>query len=247
MLKAEHAIMRDMLWKETLSRRLEERDLPRPGWPEIMIGLVVMAIVGYGGGSQLSRLGFDPVTYGLVFAALSGLACLAGFAAAASLRIRSPAAFGVRRTSARWLWIGAALGIAVFVVKGFATIAFVHIAGDMADVQQVYARGGSGGIMSIVLATFFMAVLTPIGEEFLFRGVVAKALLRYGPVVGVLGSTSIFALMHGINMAFPAAVVAGLATGEIFRRSGSIWPGVVVHVVCNLLTIPVMVFMNSTQ
>ncbi|MEG3881955.1 CPBP family intramembrane metalloprotease [Microcoleus sp. herbarium7] len=38
-------------------------------------------------------------------------------------------------------------------------------------------------------------------------------------------------------MVFPAAVVVGLATAEIFRRSGSIWTAVIVHVVFNLPTI----------
>ncbi|WP_347566133.1 CPBP family glutamic-type intramembrane protease [Scytonema sp. UIC 10036] len=42
-------------------------------------------------------------------------------------------------------------------------------------------------------------------------------------------------------MVFPAAVVAGLATAEIFRRSGSVWTAVIVHVVFNLLTIPAMI------
>jgi NAD(P)-dependent dehydrogenase (short-subunit alcohol dehydrogenase family) len=34
---------------------------------------------------------------------------------------------------------------------------------------------------------------------------------------------------------------AAIATAEIFRRSGSVWTAVVVHVVFNLPTIPVMV------
>jgi uncharacterized protein len=68
-----------------------------------------------------------------------------------------------------------------------------------------------------------------------------NALLRYGSFVGVVGSTMIFSLGHGINIVFPVAVVGGLATAEIFRRSGSVWPAVIVHVVLNLPTIPVMV------
>jgi membrane protease YdiL (CAAX protease family) len=55
-----------------------------------------------------------------------------------------------------------------------------------------------------------------------------------------VGSTLIFALAHGINIVFPAAVVAGLATAEIYRCSGSVWTAVVVHVVFNLPTIPVI-------
>lgn len=55
-----------------------------------------------------------------------------------------------------------------------------------------------------------------------------------------------FVLFHGINIVFPAAVVAGLATAEVFRRSGSVWPGVVVHAVFNLTTIPVLVLAGAS-
>ncbi|WP_339383228.1 CPBP family intramembrane glutamic endopeptidase [Oculatella sp. LEGE 06141] len=96
-----------------------------------------------------------------------------------------------------------------------------------------------------MLSAVFIAVFLPFSEELLYRGIITKALLRYSPFVGVVGSTVIFALMHGINNTFLAAVVAGLATAEIFRRSRSIWPGVVVHVVFNLPSFLIMVFISA--
>jgi uncharacterized protein len=227
------------------SKRSAPNKVSRPGWLEIVVSLVVMAAVAFGVGSQLRRFGLDPVVYGLVFSALSGIAGFAGFAAAVLLRIRSLSAFGVRPVSRRWLLIGVGVGVVAFVLKGLAILAWIQITGDTKNVQDVYADGGRGGILSLVLSTLFLGILTPLGEELLFRGVVANALLRYGPVIGVVGSTSIFALAHGINIVFPAAVVAGLATAEVFRRSGSVWPGVVVHVIFNLLTIPVMVLTGT--
>jgi membrane protease YdiL (CAAX protease family) len=97
----------------------------------------------------------------------------------------------------------------------------------------------------VILATLFLGIATPIGEEFLFRGVVTNALLRYGPFVGVVGSASIFALMHGLNMVLPAALVAGLVAGELFRRSGSVWPAVVVHIVFNLPSAVVLAYLAA--
>ena len=47
---------------------------------------------------------------------------------------------------------------------------------------------------------------------------------RHTPDHSGYGSALIFAVFHGINPVFAAALVAGLVTGEIFRRSGSIWP-----------------------
>ncbi len=227
------------------SARSAPNKLSRPGWPEIVVGLIVFAAVAVGGVSLLRRLGLDPVAYGLILTSWTGVATLAAFAAAALLRIRSWSAFGVRRVSWRWLLIGVGVGVAAFVLKGLAILAWIRITGDSANPQTVYAEGGSGGVLSLILATVFIAVVAPLGEELLYRGVVTNALLRYGPFVAVVGSTLIFALLHGINITFPAAVVAGLATAEVFRRSGSVWPGVVVHAVFNLPTIPVMVLAGA--
>ena len=220
----------------------------RPGWPEVAVGLLVFALIGFGGGSQLWRLGLDPVVNGLIFAALSGIAGMAGFAAAAALlRIGSWRAFGVCATSRRWLLIGAGAGLAAFFVKGFAIMAYVALTGQDSNPQEIYATGASGGVLSVILATFFLGIITPIGEEFLFRGVVTTVLLRYGAFVGVVGGALLFALMHGINMVLPAALVAGLVAGDVYRRSGSIWPAVMVHSVFNLPAIPVMVLARTAQ
>lgn len=218
----------------------------RPGWTEVAVGLVVTAVVGFGLGSQIARLGFDRITYGLVLAGWSGAACLVGFAAAWRIRRRPLAAFGVRSTSRRWLLVGIAAGVVAFVVKGVAVLAFTALTGISSSPQGVYAAGGSGGAVSLLTATFLIGVVVPIGEELLFRGVVTTALLRYGPLVGVIGGAFLFALLHGISIVFPAAVVAGLVTGEVYRRSGSVWPAVVVHVVYNLPTIPVMVLAGTS-
>jgi hypothetical protein len=205
--------------------------------------MIVFIVVGYGVGSQLSRLGLDPVVYGLVFTALSGIAGIAGFAAAVLLRIRSLSPFGVRRVSRRWLMIGVGAGLVAFVVKGLAVLTYTAITGDSSTPQTIYAEGGSGGILSLILATIFLGLLTPLGEELFFRGVIANLLLRHGrPFFGVVGSALIFAFMHGINIVFPAVLVMGLVGAELLRRSGSVWPAVVVHVVFNLPTVPALVF-----
>lgn len=218
----------------------------RPGWPEISVGLVGISIVGLGGGAALAQQGLNPVGLGLIFTALSGIGGLAGFFAAYLLRSRSWRFFGIRRATWGWLGIGAALGVVAFVAKGLAIFAYISFTGDTGTPQDIYLAGASGGIWTVVVATFLLSVVTPIGEEFLFRGVVTNALLRYGAIVGVVGGALIFALFHGVNVVFPAAFVGGVAAGEVFRRSGSVWPAVVVHSVVNLPTIPVMVLAGAS-
>ncbi|MBR8741007.1 CPBP family intramembrane glutamic endopeptidase [Nocardiopsis sp. MG754419] len=207
----------------------------RPGWIEIVVGLLTM-LVAMVAVLIFGPLGLDlePVTYGLVLAAWSGVAGLAGFGAAVLVRIRSLAPFGVRRTTWRWMAIGLAagvLGLSLKYVWNFFIIFFTDFADT--DPQGMYYDAAGGGVLPMLLTVLFLAVLTPIGEEFLFRGVLMNALLRYGPVIAVLSSSVVFALFHGFNFIFPAAVIVGIVAAEVARRSGSIWPAVVVHAVNN--------------
>ncbi|WP_017593905.1 CPBP family intramembrane glutamic endopeptidase [Nocardiopsis potens] len=206
----------------------------RPGWPEIAVGLLalvaataVLLLFGPMG------MDLDPVPFGLVVAAWSGVAGLAGFAAAALLRIRSLAAFSVRRTTWRWMLLGVLGGVAALVLKGLIVSGITALTGFDSDPQGMYYDAAGGGVLPLILTMLFLSVLTPIGEEFLFRGVVANALLRYGPVIGVASSSVVFALFHGVNIILPAAVVVGAVAAELMRRSGSIWPAVAVHMVNN--------------
>jgi hypothetical protein len=208
---------------------------------------VVLAVVGLFGGALITQLPISPVAVGLMLAALSGVATGVAFFAAFALRIRSWHAFGVRATSLRWLMIGAGVGVITFVAKGLAVLAYIALTGDLTTPQDTYATGASGGLWTIIAATIFLAVLTPLGEELLFRGVVANALLRYGPFIGVGGSAAVFAAFHGFNVVFPVALVAGIAAGEVFRRSESVWPAVVLHGVVNLPTIPLMVLARAAE
>ncbi|MFL1379760.1 CPBP family intramembrane glutamic endopeptidase [Nocardiopsis protaetiae] len=215
----------------------------RPGWPEVIAGLAALSAAGV----ALTFVPADPlgpVVYGLVVAAWSGIAGLFGFAAAAFLRVRSLAAFNVRRTTWRWMLAGAAWGLAALVLKAGLVLAITALTGYDENPQGMYYDAAGGGLWALLLTFLFLAVLTPIGEEFLFRGVVATALLRYGPVVGTVGSAAVFALFHGINIILPVAFVVGLIAAEVMRRSGSIWPAVAVHAVNNA-ALPLLVLLTG--
>lgn len=219
----------------------------RPGWPEIAVGLAGMTVVGIGGSIVVVNLPIAEATIGLILTAMAGVGGLAGFFGAYFLRLRDWSAFGIRRTTKRWLAIAFGVGLLTFVAKSLAILIFINVIGIDTDVQQIYGIGASGSIFALILATLFLSVLTPIGEEFLFRGVITSALMRYGPLLAVLGSAILFAAFHGLNTAFPAALVTGIVAGETFRRSGSIWTAVMVHGVVNLPTIPMLVLAQAAQ
>lgn len=218
----------------------------RPGWPEIVVGLLAMvaatAVLPFLG--PLGPLDPDPVAYGLVVAAWSGVVGLTGFAAAAAVRIRSLAAFGVRRTSWRWMVAGVAAGLFALGAKAAVNSVITALTDvGRTDPQGMYYDAADGGVLPLILTFLFLAVLTPIGEEFLFRGVVTNALLRYGPVVGVVAGSAVFAVFHGVNIVLPTALIVGLVCAELMRRSGSVWPAVAVHAVNNA-ALPVYVLLS---
>ncbi|WP_017555633.1 CPBP family intramembrane glutamic endopeptidase [Nocardiopsis baichengensis] len=229
------------------SKQIDAPAHRRPGWPEIAVGLlamvaatVVLLLLGPLGGP----LDPDSLAYGLAVTAWSGVAGIAGFAAAAAVRIRSWAAFGVRRTSWRWMAAGVAAGLFVLGAKTVVNSVIVALTDfGETDPQGVFHDAAGGGVLPLVLTFLFLAVLTPIGEELLFRGVVTNALLRYGPVVGVVAGSVLFAVYHGVNFVLPSALIVGLVCAELMRRSGSVWPGVVVHAVNNS-ALPVYVMLS---
>lgn len=208
----------------------------RPGWPEIGAAAVAFGVLFLITQQVLHHIPDDHlVAKGIAGYALSALIGLGAFTAAITLRIRNLAAFGVRRASWRWLLAGAGFGVVAFILSAVASGIYSSLSGDTRNIQAGYQAAATGGALTFVASLLLGAVATPIGEELAFRGVLTNALGRYGPWVAVLGSAVVFALAHGINQILPVALVNGIVTALLFRKTGSVWPGVFVHLVNNTL------------
>jgi len=152
--------------------------------------------------------------------------------AAYAIRIRDFRAFGFRATGVEWLLAGAALGIVAFglsLLIEWCYFLFITEPNTQGDFQAA----AKAGTFSLVILLATGAFFTPFGEEVVFRGVVANALNRYGPLAGVLGSAAIFGAVHGPSVILLNAFMVGLLTGFLFRRTDSLWPAMVLHVVYN--------------
>lgn len=83
-----------------------------------------------------------------------------------------------------------------------------------------------------------LAVLGPVLEELLFRGAITKELLkRYKPGTAILLSGLLFGIFH-LN---PAQVVGACLYGFLFAwlyyKSGSLVPGILLHILNNSLSV----------
>jgi uncharacterized protein len=92
-------------------------------------------------------------------------------------------------------------------------------------------NAAQGTLAQFALTLLVAGLAVPFGEELVFRDVFYTWLRRWGIVVAMSGS----ALIFGINVVLPATVVLGLLLALAYERSGSMWPGVVGHVLYNLL------------
>lgn len=90
-----------------------------------------------------------------------------------------------------------------------------------------------------VLALYIVnvAVIPPLVEELLFRGVALQSLRRFGDGFAVVVSAILFGVYHGnfIQMAF--AFLCGLAMGYAVVRTNSLLPSILIHLINNALSV----------
>lgn len=85
-----------------------------------------------------------------------------------------------------------------------------------------------------VLAVLLLVVLAPVGEEFLFRGIILRGLLeRMRPWRAIWLTTLFFAVMHLNPWQVPAAVGFGVLCGWVFLRTRSLALCILLHLLHN--------------
>jgi len=85
----------------------------------------------------------------------------------------------------------------------------------------------------LLLAVF----VAPICEEVLFRGFMFAGFLRAMPLpVAICLSAFIFGAAHGDLASFPVLFCIGILLALIRWRTGSLWPGIILHLLNNSLS-----------
>jgi len=87
-------------------------------------------------------------------------------------------------------------------------------------------------VNAIVICTW-----VPLVEETTYRGLGYSLLERFGRWPAILLVGVIFGLSHGLLVSLPILVVFGSALAWIRSRTGSVWPGMVLHGVFNLIAL----------
>ena len=144
---------------------------------------------------------------------------------------------GFNRWSKLNWWMTLLIGIGIIAAGlGFNAIYVNFIFPDLemqADMRALFAAIPDTAFNSAMLF-LAVAVLAPITEEFLFRGLLQNSLGRYMPAVAaILLSSAIFAAVHMQIEAFPALMVLGAGFGLIYHLTGSLRVNILLHVINN--------------
>ncbi|WP_162142529.1 CPBP family intramembrane glutamic endopeptidase [Aneurinibacillus terranovensis] len=99
------------------------------------------------------------------------------------------------------------------------------------------------GLVTGVLEILFVGFFVPVAEEMMFRGVLQTVLVeRFGAVIGVVGSSFLFAAIHVDPVLFPPLFTLGLMLGWLRHHHRSLWASVLFHALNNTITVCIYFF-----
>jgi hypothetical protein len=209
------------------------------GWLDVLLIVVVYLFISVLAGSAIGLLlgpALTSIPGELLILTVSAAAAITSVGSIVLARGHLRASsVGLQRVSMRWLLIGAGLGLVGWLLSRGVVLTYFWVTGDTTNPQAELVNAAQGTLGQFALTLVVGGLAVPFGEELLFRGVFYTWLRRWGIVVAMLGSSLIFGFNHGLNVDFPATVVLGLLLALAYERSGSIWPGVVGHILYNLL------------
>ena len=78
-------------------------------------------------------------------------------------------------------------------------------------------------------------IAAPVVEELVFRGAIQQLARPLGERQAVALQAVLFAVQHRGPAGMAYALVCGLVLGTIRSRTGSVWPGMLLHTLNNLL------------
>ncbi len=151
---------------------------------------------------------------------------------------RSLGELGLRGFGRTTVIAGVLGALAMYVVTiGIANVQFL-ITHQKPEETAISLFNSTHDTALIVTFTFLAAVVAPFMEEFVFRGFLFNALLRYMPVwSAAVISGIIFGASHGSPSAFLPLAASGVVLAYVYERSGSLTAAMLTHALFNLINV----------
>lgn len=164
---------------------------------------------------------------GLAAAAIGYLAVTLELAVVARA---SEISLGLRGAPTRFFIAALLIGVACWYVD----LRLVSAIGPPGDTKKLEAAVSHASLIGALVS---VAVLPAIGEELLFRGVIARSLARHHAVLAIVASAIVFSAYHLDPVQIIGTFPLALALGTLAVRSGSTVPGMLAHFLNNAVVI----------
>lgn len=200
----------------------------------VLIAFIILPIALYSRG----LIGYDQFTF--VTNAAVSLSFLAStilylrFVDRSSKGIAERLGLGMRSLSVRNIALGLMVFAMVFILE--------LITGLISQITGVQINTNVGMLLAAAPLWFyvFSCIVAPLCEEAMFRGLMV-------PRLGIVISALVFAALHAsYNSTFGieviAALVFGLIAGYVFKKTESLYPSLLAHILVNTLTLLVTFF-----
>jgi membrane protease YdiL (CAAX protease family) len=142
---------------------------------------------------------------------------------------------------------GLSLSVMLFFLSYVIRICFVFtmmLLGVQLQPQEVLTRLDVTG-WTFFLTFFSAAILAPVAEEIFFRGFLYGGLrARIGPIGAMMVSTVFFSALHFSLDAFVPILVLGLCLAWLYERTGSLYPGMLLHAMNNAVAVIVLLIIQ---
>lgn len=138
--------------------------------------------------------------------------------------------------------VDVATGVGGGVVAQIGVTVLYQVVGVDAEgpARQLTAKGE--GPLGAAVLLVLLALVAPVVEELLFRGLLQRGLARHLPAAAVVVLTAVlFAAAHLQGPQFPGLVVVGVVLSVLAQRSGRLGPSIVAHMTFNAVTVIALV------
>jgi len=129
----------------------------------------------------------------------------------------------------------------VRLLYGVVAVAF----GYRPSLQEVVTQLDTQG-MGFVASFIAVAIIAPFAEELVFRGFIYGGLRsRFGVVVATMSSTLFFTALHFSIAQFIPLFVLGLFLAWLYEKTGSLYPGIILHATNNAISLLLLVLLRA--
>jgi membrane protease YdiL (CAAX protease family) len=207
------------------------------GWSSLVGALILISYAGRAAGGKPDRNAV--YHYGLAVGGIIeyALVLVIVLAIAAGPQLKEVLALRPPKSWPRALGVAALVLVAIYVF-GAVLDPYLHAGRE----QGLTPTGWQPSHAAAFAANFVViAVVAPVVEELTFRGLGYSLLAPFGTWTAILGTGLLFGLAHGLVEGLPILAAFGVGLAIVRSRSGSVYPGMLLHSAFNAIALVVSV------